>query len=177
MFFLKRIPKIEHVIPVYAVIVTITYTWSMLQFFWNLPSWFHFSSIGEVFVIFTYMTVVNLIESLLALFFILAVFFILPPVLVSDQFTTKAALIAFTGLGFLIYRNIYFPVKALSELTALQWASLLGFEVLILLAPFNKLPVFCKVIENLADRFIIFLYIIIPASALSLVVVLFRNLF
>ncbi len=176
MSFLKKIPKTDHIIAVYAVIATITFIWSIIQFFWNLPSWLYFSSIGEIFVIFTYMMTFSLIESLLVLFFIIVLFTILPSVFVSGQFITKAVLVTLTGFGFLIYRNLHFPTKALSDLTLLQWALILGLHFLILTFPLNKFPAFGKAVENLTDRFIIFMYITIPLSILSVIVVLARNL-
>jgi hypothetical protein len=176
MFLLKKIPKIDYIIAVYAVIAAITFTWSMIQFFWNLPSWFYFSSVGEIFVIFTYMMTFNLIEGLLVLFFIIVLFTLMPSIFVSGQFITKAVLVILTGFGFLIYRNLYFPTKALSGLTTFQWVLILGLQFLILIVPFNKFPAFCGVVENLADRFIVFIYITVSLSILSVIVVLTRNL-
>lgn len=176
MFFIKKIPKIQHVIPVYAVIVTVTYGWSLIHFFWNLSSWLYFSSVGEIFVIFAYMMVVNLVESLFLLFFIIAIHYIIPSIWLSDQFIVKGVLSILIGLGFLIYRNHYFPAKALYELTSFQWISILSVEVVIFIAPFYKTPFLCNAIEKLADRFIVFLYIAIPVSVISIVIVLFRNL-
>jgi len=176
MIFFKKIPKTDHIIAIYAVVAAVTFIWSMIQFFWNLPSWFYFSSIGEILVLFTYMMTFNFIEGLLALFFLIVLFTLLPTRLVSGQFITKAVLVALTGFGILIYRNFYFPTKALFDLTLFQWALILGGEFLILVLPFNKFPAFCKVIEDLADRFIVFMYITVSLGILSIIVVLIRNL-
>ena len=74
----KRIPSIEKILPVYAVIVMIIYTWANFRYFWNVPSWNLYSTVGEFITIYAYMTVVNFIESLLILFIPVLMSIILP---------------------------------------------------------------------------------------------------
>jgi hypothetical protein len=173
----KKAPKLEQLLPVYAVIVVLIYLWSLIHFFWKLPSWIYFLSAGEISVVLAYMIVINLVESLFILLLIIALKVVLSRIWPDDQFIVKGVLLTLVGLGFLIYRNHYFPTKAIYALTWLQLASVIGLGMLVILVPLNKVPAFSRAMDALADRFIIFLYIAIPASAISLLVVLFRNLF
>lgn len=175
--YLNKIPPTEHLISFYAVLASILYGWSIYQFFWTIPSWGNFLTLGEIAVIFSYMVVINLIESLFIGFCVLMISLILPFSWFSKQFLSKSVLLILSGLGFLMYRNFYFPTKALSELPIYQLWILLTVGVLILLSPVNKIPFLQKTAETIADRFVVFLYILLPLSALSIVVTLARNLF
>jgi hypothetical protein len=175
--YLNKIPPTEHLISFYAVLASILYGWSIYLFFWTIPSWGNFLTLGEIAVIFSYMIVVNLIESLFVGFFILMISLILPPAWFSEHFLSKGVLIIVIGLGFLMYRNFYFPTKALSELPINHLWILLAVGLLILLFPVNKIPYWQTTVEAFADRFVIFLYILLPISALSIVITLARNLF
>jgi hypothetical protein len=178
MYFLKKAPKIEELLPVYALITTAMFIWSTLQYFWRLPSWFYVSTASEMFSIFAYMAVTNLIETLLLFLLIVAVLFVLPPALTHEQWAVKSTLLAAVILGFLIYRNYYYyPDKVLYEITRRQILALFVVDILILVFPFNKFPAVRKAIENLADRFVIFLYITVPLTIISIIVVIWRNLF
>jgi hypothetical protein len=176
MRVLERIPPLKLLVPVYAVIAAIIYTWSVIQFFWDLSGWLYFSSLKDVFVIFAYLMTVNLIESLLILGLVVILFLLFFRLWGRDQFVVKSALLVVSGLAFLIYRNIQFPTKALYGLSSVQWIFLSVIGVLIMTAPLNKAPAFSSLIESIADRFIILLYIMVPMSVISLAVVIFRNL-
>lgn len=38
-----------------------------MRFFWKLPSWLYYASLGEIAIMYAYMVTVNLIESILVL--------------------------------------------------------------------------------------------------------------
>lgn len=176
--FLKKFPSIKQIAPVYAIIAAYVYIWSALQFFWRIPSWLNFSSLGEIAAMYAYVSVINLLESAVILAVVVIVFLLLPVQWGYDQYIVKASLAVIVGLGLLAYRDYgVYPEKVFYELSAYQWA-LFGFiEAVILIFPFNKIPFLYRAVEALADRFVILLYITLPVSALSLVVVILRNLF
>jgi len=177
-FLSKKTPKIEHLTPLYAVIVFFVYTWSAIQFFWRIPSWLKFSSIGEIAVMYSYVIVVNLLESLSILLLVVIVFLLLPIKWGYDQYVVKSTLAVATALGLLAYwdYNVY-PEKVFYELPVYNGMFFCAIEALILLIPINKIPFLYGMLESLAERFVIFLYITIPISVASLVVVIVRNLF
>lgn len=178
MSLFKKMPAVEQLAPVYAVITSVVYIWALIQFFWRIPSWLYFSSANEILVFYAYVATVNLIESLIIFAFVVIMLLLLPASWTEDQWIVKSVLFAAIGLGFLAYKDYTaYPEKVFYELPFNQLMSILAAEALILITPFKRVPVFCKIVENLADRFIIFLYIIAPVSALSLVVVIYCNLF
>ncbi len=177
MSFKNRIPALAEILPVYGAISAVTFVWSMIQFTWNLNSWLYFSTPGEILTIFAYTMTAHLAESLLILFALTAFFFILPSAWTFRQFTAKATLTALLLFSVLIYRNSYFPTKALSELPQRQWLLIFGALALIAVFPFGKAEAARAFIENLADRAVVFLYITVPLGVLSLIAVLARNLF
>jgi hypothetical protein len=168
--------NLQELTPVYAVIVVILYSWSLIHFFWKLPSWLDFLSAGEISVVLAYMIVINAIESILVLLAVLVarwVFFWAWP---DGQFIVKGVVLVVAGLGFLMLRNHYFPTKALYALTLTHWLSLSGAAILIILFPFGRIPLFQRAVASLADRFVVFLYISMPATVLAILIVVLRNL-
>ena len=65
--YLKRIPSWGKIVPVFAVIVLIVYAWTIIWFFWKLPSWLFFLNAGEILTAFAYSLATNLAESLVVL--------------------------------------------------------------------------------------------------------------
>jgi hypothetical protein len=173
----KRIPKWEQVAPVYAVIVMTIYSWSLLHFFWKLSSWIYFSSVGEIAVIFAYMTVVNFIESLLTLLVPVVMSLVLPPKWFCDRFVTKGTLLVLLGLGYLMYFSQTLRLDSPFPYAMVQWMPVIAVAIFILISLADKIGFLNKVLEELANRFVVFLYILIPVSIVSLLTVLVRNIF
>lgn len=148
----------------------------MIQFFWRLPSWLYFSAIGEILVFFAYTAAFNLIESVAVLVLVSVLIFILPRSWGYEQFVPKGTLFVVATFGCLIYLNNIFSETSLFELSRRQWLLWLGVEGLALMLPLTRVPALCRLLEALADRFVVFLYIITPVSVLSLLFVLIRNL-
>src|SRR5687767_1339992 len=101
----NKIPKLEEIAPVYAVIVMMVYPWTLTRYFWKLSSWILFASVGDLAVFLAYMLVVNLLESILVLLVPLAMSVILPREWFYDHFKTRGVALVLFGLGFLIYLN------------------------------------------------------------------------
>ncbi|MBK9600305.1 MAG: hypothetical protein IPO36_00425 [Anaerolineales bacterium] len=93
MDIVKKIPRWEQIIPVYAVIVMMVYVWSLFQYFWRLSSWLNFSTLGQVGGIYVYTAAVNFIESLLILFALLVLSVILPSKWFYEQFVVKGSVL------------------------------------------------------------------------------------
>ena len=176
MAIFKRIPAWGQVAPVYSVIVLMVYAWTIVWFFWKLPSWLFFLNTGEIMIVLAYAFATNLVESLAILCAPLAMSMVLPKTWFYDRFVARGAALVISGLGYMMVLANQFKTKDdYPSLTLKGWS--LGLAVvLILFIVFlaGRLRLFQKVIEVVADRVIIFLYISVPLSLISLVVVLFR---
>lgn len=177
MNIVKKIPGLEKVVPVYAVIVVMIYTWSLLHFFWRLPSWLNFSTLGEIAVLFSYTVVVNLIESILVLLALVMFSMILPSKWFYDQFVSKGSSLVLLGLGSLMAFNQYLLDDILSPLMMLAKFLAAIAIIFILIFLIDRIGILKKGLEELANRMVIFLYIWIPISAIALLTVLIRNIF
>lgn len=176
MNLVKRIPKLEQIIPVYAVIVVMIYPWSLLRFFWRLPSWIYFSSIGEIAVIYAYTVVVNLVESILVLLAPILLSIVLPQKWFYDRFITKGTLLVLFGLGYLIYFNNHLQAD-IFPLELVYWTPLAVVAILGLVFLLDRIGFLKRILEEVTNRLIVFLYISIPISLIALLTVLVRNIF
>ncbi len=173
----NRLPKISQVAPVYALIVLMIYSWTILWFFWRLPSWLFFMSISEISVVFAYAMATNFLESLLILMMPVVLCLLLPKKWFYDKFVVQGASLAILVLGY----SMWFTLRIQNEDGYPKQLLLLTIPVIgiigILVYLSGKIGLVRKIIEALSDRAIIFLYLSIPISLISLGVVLIRNLF
>ena len=177
MSIIKKIPKLEEIAPVYAVIVMMVYPWTLTRFFWKLSSWILFASVGDLAAFVAYMVVVNLLESILILLVLLAMSIILPRKLFYDRFKTRSVALVLFGLGFLIYLNRNLHADAPFPMTLVRWIPMAVVVVLVLVFLVDKVGFLRRVLDELASRLTVFLYISIPISVVSLLVILIRNVF
>ncbi len=174
---LKRFPPSKSIIPVFAVIVFMIYAWTIVHFLWALPSLFYYLNLGEILAVLSYRILVDLVESLAMIGVLLVASFVLPPRILRDAFIARgvaasAILIGsvmlfwdrFTAVGLSLAN--YAPLWLVVTLGATLGLSFLAAKVRFLSAG----------LEFLSDRFIVFLYILMPLTALALVDVLVRNL-
>lgn len=150
------------------------YGWTILKFNYNLPGWLYFLNLGEIAGVFAYSTVTNLLESLLVLFCIVAAAVILPKKWFGDAFVARGVGLSILVLSLMMYIASQFTTKEYYPSEIIRWspAILAGMAVIAYLL--GKVGFTRKALEFFADRAIIFLYITIPVSLISLVAVLFR---
>lgn len=146
------------------------------RFFWKIPSWILFSTLGDLFSIYSYMVLVNFLESLLVLGSVLILCVILPRKWFYDNFLSKGTLSVILTLLFLIYLGS----KMQSDVfpwTLIRMSPYILLLIVFLVFLLDRVNFLRNFIEKLADRFTVFLYILIPISVLSALVVLIRNVF
>ncbi len=173
----SRFPKLPQILAVYAVGAIFIYTWTMLWFFWKLPSWLFYLNLGEIFTSLAYALTVNLFESVLAVLLPILLAFVLPRKWFLETFTARGATLLASLLTYTAYVLYRFPVKEeppLHLMTTRTPQVLIATALLVFLA--GRLPFLRKLIESLADRAIVLLYLFIPASLISALVVLIRNI-
>ena len=174
--FSGRLPAWPRILAVYAVVVLIVYSWTILWFLWKAPSWLFFLSSGEILIVLAYSLATNLAESLVVLCAPLVLALALPKKWFSDVFVARGASLAIGGLGYMMFLADQFKNKSAYPALSLQaWTvalALLGILLFVYLS--GRLAVLRQILEFVADRATIFVYVLIPLSVLSLLVVLFR---
>jgi hypothetical protein len=173
----KRLPTQKEVTPVYAVIVIMIYGWTILKFNYFMTGWLYFLNIGEIVNVFTYAMTVNLLESLVVLLGVATIGFILPRKWFADAFVARGAGFSVLILALLMYVAEQFEAKDYYPADIIRWFPFILFLMLLFVYILGRVQVTRKAIEFFADRAIIFLYVSLPLSGVSLVAVLLRNVF
>jgi hypothetical protein len=172
---IKKFPHWKQIALVYAVAVVMIYAWSLLHFFWRLPSWLYFSTVGEIVVILAYLFSVNFLESILVLLAPVFMSIILPQKWFHDRFVTKGILLVSLGMGYLLYFDGKIRADAPFPYELAKWTPLIFVPILVLVFLLDRVGFIGRILEELADRLTIFLYIFVPLTAVSLLIVLIRN--
>ncbi len=174
---LNRFPKSSQIAPVYAMIVLMVYGWTIIWFFWKLPSWLNFMSMGEIAVVLAYALAMNFLESLCVLLLPLLACALAPRTWFYDQFVTRGTALVMLVLGYAMFLTLQLQnVDGYPKNLILL--SLLAFAVILVLASLiGRVGILRKLLESLSDRAIVFLYLSIPASLVSVLVVVIRNTF
>jgi hypothetical protein len=171
----NRIPKQKEILPVYAVIVLLVYGWTILKFSYYVPGWLYFLNLGEILMVYAYSATVNLLESLLVLLGIVAIGTVLPKKWFADAFVARGAALSALVLGLMMYVANQFNYKEYYPSEMIRWFPVIVIVMGVFVYFLGRIKFVCNLIEAFADRAIIFLYISIPVSLLSLIVVVIRN--
>lgn len=128
-------------------------------------------------MIFAYMMVVNLLESILVLAAPVIMSMILPQKWFFEKFVTRSVLLVSLLLGYLMYFNGFLNYQTPFPLDLVYRTPLIvaGIFVIVFLVDWSS--TLDKILIELSDRLVIFLYISMPVSAISLLVILVRNIF
>ena len=175
----KRLPSMGQIAPVYAVIVMMTYGWTIVWFFWQIPSWIKYLSLLDVLGIFSYAMTVNLLESLTALMFLAGLSAILPEKWFRASFVSRGSSLVLLFGGCLMYYSNSFTTVLEKDFPQ-QFVSLLPIILVVivfLLVLIDRLTFLRNFVEDFASRAVVFLYISIPISVLAFLYVIVRNLF
>ena len=172
----NKLPHLAEIYPVYAIIVILTYGWTIYWALWKLPSWLDFLPLSEIGAIFCYLLATNFIESLLALFGVLVISLILPQKWFRSSFVSRGSVLAATVLISIMVFEYHFdkPADYFDKLPLYLPLILLIAGVLAFFAGWIR--VVRKGVEVLAENAVIFIFISLPVSLLSLTVVIVRNL-
>ena len=180
-FIVERFPDRQSLLGVYAVIVFLVYSWTLLISFYKLPSWALFLTTGQILSIYAYAFSVNLAESLFVLLGLLfldyTIFLLLRN---KEEFQLRSLLITVILLGSSMWRLVLFQeysnVSAFvgGELTWWAVTITLGLPIAIFVP---KVAIIRKIMRAFVDRTVIFLYVYLPLSFISLIVVIIRNIY
>jgi hypothetical protein len=176
LVILKRFPDWSAILSVYAVIVLFVYGWTVYWVLWKLPSWIYYLTTAEILLIICYAVVVNLLESLAFILGVLVLGVVAPKAWFAERFASAGSLLSLL-LG-LILIGFSAPIRladsfAYTPLIQIGALSLLALCMAMLVPRYRPVAAF---LEQLADRAKIFLYLSLPVSFVSLVIVIFRSL-
>lgn len=173
----ERLPARGDLVRVFAASAFIVYSWTMFISFWKLPSWLYFLNLGEIFSIYAYGFLFNLLECLLLVGLASGISLLLPRAWWRDAFVSKGGVLTLAIIASMQVHLSRFPTHGLRDpflaSQALWW--LMTFLLIVFLAwCAGKFIWLKKILETVADRLTIFLYIYLPLTAVSLVVVAAR---
>lgn len=172
----NRFPAFDQILAVYAVAAFMLFSWSLLWFFWNVPSWLHFMNLGVMFATLSYTVAASFLEGLTFLVLLLIVAFILPPTWFRDHFTPRGSAVTISLLGLIMLRDYWIVSENYFLKPMTTFGLVLAALMAILLFLTVKFSWMAKALSVLADRLTIFLYVFVPLSILSILNVLLRNL-
>jgi len=174
----NRFPALKQTLAIYGVISLIVYCWTIIWFFWKLPSWEYFMTLGEIATVFAYAMATNFLESLTVLLMPLFLCAVLPAKWFKDFFLSRGSSLAVLGLGYMIYissnigsNNDKYPANVV------HFIPVIGLLILLLTFLIGRIIFLRKLFEGLADRATIFSYIFLPVGLISLLIVIGRNIF
>jgi len=177
---LKRLPKPQAILQVYAVITVMLSGWTINAFLWKLSAWLLILNIKEILTIFSYSMAVNLLESLIVLLLILTACALLPSRILREDFVVRGTILAVGQIGSLmafVRFQMQFGIQSGVKLLIGPLAVSLLATILLCLPPrFRFVRFLHSAILWISDRLIVFLYILGPLYVLLFTYVIFRNI-
>ena len=154
--------------------------WTITAFLWKLSAWLLILKIGEIFTVFSYSIVANLVESLMILLLLLVVCAMLPASFLRDDFVVRGTILSVGLIGSLIAfvrSHMEFGINTGLKLLFAPFAVLLLTTILLGSLPkFRVLRFLHSAILWISDRMIVFLYILVPLYLVLFVYIVFRNI-
>lgn len=178
----ERIPNKLQIVHVFASITFPVYSWATYWALHFVPSLLKSLTILETLIVIAYVYVTALVEIIVLLLSLLIFTVIMPITWLKKGFVAKgtvlmwlifiSAIVAQYNIGYIRVRSdlrdfmIYIPI-----VIGIWIVLMLVFSFLI-----SRFPGVEKSVDSLSHRLIAFLYIYIPISILSLIIVIVRNL-
>jgi len=174
-----RVPKFDQIVPVFAVTSLFVYGWTTYRFLQKLPSWLYYLNAREILLNLSHTLVINFVECALILGALVALGIVLPQNFFGEAFVAHASLLSILGVGYLIYLALIIGESKASQfpMDAFTLVPVVGLAILGLSVFLPLISVVCAALEDFADRAAVFLYLLVPLSAVAGVVFLVNNLF
>jgi hypothetical protein len=174
---LKRLPKPQAIVQVYAVIAFMLAAWTIVAFLWKLSAWLLFLNIGEIFTIFSYSMLTNLLESLLVLLLLLVVSVLLPPRFLRDDFVVRGTILSIGLIGsFMAYLGLYIHFGIENAVLLLAGPLIVLCLMVFLLGFSSKFHGLRSATNWLSDHLVVFLFILLPLFVIFSAYVIIRNI-
>ena len=178
--FFGRLPDSKSILGVYAIIVTLVYSWTLFTSFYKLPSWMFYLTISQILSVYAYSFSIDLLESIIALTGVFFLEFTLFLALRNrDEFQARSILVVLvvliSSMSRLALFQTYEDIEAFLSGELIWWAITLPSGMLLAVFA-SKSKIIRNILEGIAERTTVFLYIYLPLSFISLIVVIARNL-
>ena len=172
----ERFPTVSEMMPVYAMGLSILNFWMLGHFFWKLSGWIYFQRVSDLLATLAYAFATTFGESLAVILGIILLAAILPKAWFGEAFVARGATLVLLGLGYVMIFAFQFQSKT-DYPTAMVNITPWVLAAIFIVAYFaGRIPLTRRVLESIADRFLIFLYIFLPLSIIGLVAAILRNL-
>jgi hypothetical protein len=175
-WFARHMPNSQQLAAVYGVIVLVVYGWTIYWYLWKLPSWLYFMTLGELLIALAYAMAVNFIESIFVLFILVFISLLLPSTWFRDQFVVRGtSLVILSLVALMKYVGIIINLQDIpSGMGRAVLLVLLGIILLVFII--GRIGFLRRIFDEVANRATIFLYIFMPLSLVSVLVVVYRNI-
>lgn len=155
--------------------VTILFSWAIVTTIEvAINNWALYFGVADILSLFAYVMAGAFLESLLLISSLLMLSFILPQKIFGNKFVLRGTILTITFLGFIMYYYTQTPKgEALANIN--KWVMFFVIT-LVLLAIGESIKIVERFVGLMAGRFIVFLYIYLPISFASIVIIIVRNL-
>lgn len=173
---MNRLPGRNQIMPVYAAGVTILYSWAVIIAIRDsLFNWVLYFNTIEILHLAAYVMAGAFVESLLLIAALIAISLILPQKLFAEKFVLRGTILTITFLGSIMYYYTQTPLgEALMDIY--KWGASFAISAITLTLAAEYIPAGGRIVELIADRCLVFLYIYLPISFISVIVVVITNL-
>lgn len=174
-FIKRRLPARNEVVIVASMAVFLVFTWSLRNVFFQYPSYILSYNVGDILAIVAYHMAVALLESVLVMAIVLLLAFLLPGKWFKEGFAYKGSFLILALAAVSVYLQAVMTNQPKINWLAMQLGrGLLAWLAAVLVTHF--VPVVRKIVLDLLDRLVIFLYLYVPIGVLSLLAVFVRLL-
>jgi hypothetical protein len=159
---LKRLPNLQAILQVYAVIAVMISGWTITAFLWKISTWLLTLNLGEILSVFSYAMCANLVESLIVLVALLLACTLLPARTLRDEFAVRGTLLSIGWIGSLIVllgSNREFGMESPFKLLM---GPLVVLALTAILLAFSKSNAVHSAVLWISDRLVVFLFILMP---------------
>jgi hypothetical protein len=177
LLFIKRLPKFQEIISVFAVNIVILYTFSLWFSFQDFSrNWVLYLAIEDILGVFSYIIIGAFIENLLIIGFLIFIYVLFPLSIAQGRFVLYGTILTVTFLLALMLRSgTYVGISNILRTHTMVFTFfIVGALILSLIA--EQVKIVRSAIEAFADRCVIFLYIYLPLSLLAIIVIAVRNI-
>ena len=174
---LSHLPKAKSILQVYAVAAFLVYGWTLALFLWKLPSWLMYMHAAEIFGVLSYAMLTNLLESLVLIAALVGLAVCLPGKWLRDVFVESGTVIMISAvLSLMFYHFQYGHLRSEFNDALRTWGAVTLLIAIVLAVLFARVGVLRSFISELADRLVVFLYILMPLSVVSFLIIIVRNM-
>lgn len=171
----KRLPPFSEIVPVFALVAFLFYGWSLVVFLWKVSGWIFFLNIGEITVILAYQLTTNLFESIIFVALLVFVAAALPGRFLKDDFSVRGGIVSVVLIGaMMLFLHFAATVRAGPSSGWVWWAAA-SLALSVFLAWLStRIRALDKAFSWMEDQLTVFLFLLLPLSLLSTVVVAAR---